>query len=52
MVKPIRDNNETHKAMNKHLVQKLGKDYNDYLNEDELVHILKPIIWFIIVMIK
>lgn len=26
--------------MNKHLVQKLVKDYNDYLKEDELVHIL------------
>ena len=26
--------------MNKHLVQKLIKDYNDYLKEDELVHIL------------
>lgn len=26
--------------MNKQLVQKLVKDYNDYLKEDELVHIL------------
>lgn len=26
--------------MNKHLVQKLVKDYNDYLKEDELVYIL------------
>ena len=26
--------------MNKHLVQKIVKDYNDYLKEDELVHIL------------
>ena len=26
--------------MNKHLVQNLVKDYNDYLKEDELVHIL------------
>lgn len=26
--------------MNKHLVQKLVKDYNDYLKEDELIHIL------------
>lgn len=26
--------------MNKHLVQKLVKDYNDYLKDDELVHIL------------
>ena len=26
--------------MNKHLVEKLVKDYNDYLKEDELVHIL------------
>lgn len=25
--------------MNKHLVQNLVKDYNDYLKEDELVHI-------------
>lgn len=26
--------------MNKQLVQKLVKDYNDYLKEDELIHIL------------
>lgn len=26
--------------MNKQLVQNLVKDYNDYLKEDELVHIL------------
>lgn len=26
--------------MNKHLVQNLVKDYNDYLKGDELVHIL------------
>lgn len=26
--------------MNKHLAQKIVKDYNDYLKEDELVHIL------------
>jgi hypothetical protein len=26
--------------MNKHLVEKLVKAYNDYLKEDELVHIL------------
>lgn len=26
--------------MNKHLVQNLVKDYNDYLKEDELVYIL------------
>ena len=26
--------------MNKHLIQNLVKDYNDYLKEDELVHIL------------
>lgn len=26
--------------MNKQLVEKLIKDYNDYLKEDELVHIL------------
>lgn len=26
--------------MNNHLVQNLVNDYNDYLNEDELVHII------------
>lgn len=38
--KSFNNNNKTNKDMNKQLVQKLVKDYNNYLKEDELVYIL------------